>query len=539
MAQNQSTLPNPVLMACSMRSPDLVLAILARRMTPKVNLDELDGEDVSALGRLVYHQSGSRLDEEAIRALLAQGADPRVDVRDLDHHDWRSSTASKIPLALAAARRGAPVCAIIFEALGPKRLAELCQTHPLLHHCVENGREELARVLIGAGADVNRALPGMGRPISKCSSPSMFSLLVSSGAKLNLPDADGRTALQELGARASEHISAMAIQAAQAEARGQVASFAEGRDIPKTKAGDDIAQGLVLALFEAIEGRRTDRVRALWERLGLGRDNRRLLGARDAKGRTLLHAAVESRNFSLASRLIKRGLRVDEFDQTLRTPASILAGLCQANTERDRRGARRRVFAAKIFDAVDWSRRAPGGRSMFESMLSTPFDSFNSLPIQSLFSKALDASADWLALDGDGTCPLSRAAAASLPKRYLKNADTFLGLLHRNVGLDELLERQLSRPEFAAAAPGLLRAICGAEAAETWSGAGASGPVDALLGVIEKNLPHLRSIVDPETIDWSPRLASRAPSLHAAIETWRIEQLGIAPTRSRSPARSL
>jgi ankyrin repeat protein len=538
MASSPTKLPNPILMAASRRAPDLVLAILAHRLAPRVDLNERDSEGVTALGRLVFGQGGYSTEVDALMALIDAGADPTVEVTDLDSSGHFESRP-QIPIALAAARRGHSVCRALFDALGPAKLKKICDAHPMLHACVELGHEDLVLTLARAGADVNQTFPRAGFAVSRARAPAMFSLLVSNGAKLNLPDTEGKSALQALSRTAPADISAMAAKAAQAEAQGKTAVFSEGERVEKTKAGDEIAEGLTLALFEAVDARDAERARMLWERLGLGRDKRRLFAARDATGRTLLHAAIEARSFSLAKRLLDRGMDVNAFDHLDRTPASVLLDLSTNYAhERDRSGKRREAFAAKVFERVDWSVKTKQGRCLLETMLTLNFESANNLSRSSLCTKALAGANDWLTLEADGSCMLSRAFAKALPHRYLLSTGNFLSELHRRMGLGKLLLDQVQRPEFAPAALGVLNACCSAEQVERW-GPVRSSCAQETMGALLEALPVFRAAVDPESVAWSPDLAERAPALHSAVETWRLEALGLASGGARAKARSL
>lgn len=536
--------PNPILLAASKTQPEIISAILAHRVAPKIDVNERDADGCTALAYLVARGTPHKEASQAIADLIAAGARTDEVVSDPNAHELfdKKTGISRKPqhhLAQLALRQYSSHWKHIFEHMGPKKLKACSENWPLLHDSLNFGHIEAAEKLLAAGANPNFEHPELGLPISSCSGPRDFSMLVASGAKLNLPDSKGRTALQIISSSgASPEVLAMATAAAQAESQGARAVFKEGVATGKTKASDDIAQPLIEALFDSIARRKKDRIDNLWKTLNLGRDKNRLVEARDKKGRTLLHAAMSSRSFSLAKRLIGRGLDPNAFDDAGSTPLSIILGLSLDNIEKDRYGKKRKEFAAAFMEKINWNARDGMGRGYYEALFNTEIEYSNGFEAAYIHDKATASRGDWLEKSPDAqSCLLSRVIGLAIAKGHPSYSSLYHSLNSKTT-LPSLLTEQLSRPEFdAQIATMLLKSTLG-EARENALRYPSTNVKEALL-VIEKNMPKFAELgVDPEAIAWAKNLGESLPTVASAIESWRLSNIS-RNAGPRMKARSL
>jgi len=543
--QSHPKRPNPILLAATHQQPSIVSAILAHRLAPKINLDELDSNGASAMCHLLHRVSSTDETKAAVEDLIANGA--KIDSVETDlsaHERWDPETRRheqpKIHLAQLALKNWNAPWKPVFDALGPKKLKAISDAWPILHEALHQGKKDAAEMILSAGADPNKEFAHYGLPITCCSSPAAFSMLVAAGAKLTLADSKGKTALQEISAsRSGQNILSMATAAAQAETEGLTAVFKEGQAVKKTKASDLIAQPLIEALFESIDRKNNERIKSLWNTLNLGRDKTRTIDARDSKNRTLLHAAIAHRNFALSKRLIARGASVDVFDDSDQTPFSIFYTLKHERSERDRHGDNRRKFAMEILSKVDWNAKNPNGIGYFELLYSLSPERNNGFSTHSIFSKANATASDWLDMSTDGkTFRLSRCVARSVIDRYPPNSsisDHQSSIKH----MAQLITEQIDRPEFTRE-HAIILLNCTASKKVERSLDYPSEDVKKILGSIEAHLPRFIALgVDPETIEWAPCLATRFPAIAAAVESWQLSATALIAATPKAKSRSL
>lgn len=532
-----ATLQNPVLMAASMGLADLVMAILERKTTPKIDLSELDAKGSSAIGLLIQHPCPQS--DAAIVRLMELGAPFNVDEPDGGHGAKSSASRESIPLFQMALRRHSRAWQILGGQLGSAAVKKMSRSRPLLHEALRRGNHDAAQFLIAAGANPNQEDQAMGLPIVLCSAPSTFAMLVAAGAMLSKPGQSGKTPLEMISSsNHSSEIILMATRAAEFESRGLTATFHEGQLIRQGKAVDAVAQPLAEALFDAIEKKRQHRIKELWTALGLGRDTRRLLSLRDGLGRSLLHVAIEARSFPLARKLLARGMDVNAFDHKNRTPLTILLGLPHDYTERDRSGERRARLARDFLDKADWSCSSPAGSSMFESLFAVGIEPRNGVVVSEIYESSLAAAGGWIA-------PRPKAKSSLLVgciERLLENRfyidNTFFQLLSsREGGFAEFVISQASLPEFSASdARAVLDACCGARRAEGFESR--QRQLLALCAAIAQNIGLFKSKgALSSDIDWPSSIANASPELWAVIENWRLDD-SLAPAPASSSRRS-
>lgn len=537
--------PNPILMAAVKNQPAIISAILSHRFAPKINVDELDENGSSALGLIIQHVADASETSHAVLDLLKHGANPdSVESNLAERQQWNSATKRadyvQTHLTVLTLRQWNSSWQPIFEALGAAKIQSISDQWPILHEALARGNKEAVEFIIKSGAHVNRDDEKMGLPISSCMTQALFSLMVSSGAKLNLPDSSGRTGLQHIStATSSAELLSMATAAAQAESQGQVAVFKEGQSLSKMKPSDEIAQPLIQALFDSIDNNKKERVKVLWKTLNLGRDKARLIEARDKNGRTLLHAAIARRNFSLSKRLIARGLSVNVFDSSNQTPASLLLALSTERSERDRHGDRRRIFCAEVLKLIDWKAKTPAGLSYFDTLFNLRVDRANGVDTHALYAKAKEGASDWLLIDeSESSCRLSRSLSSAVSERNLPidsinshfEADTPMGLL---------LISQMARQEFTPAHARMILIAAFSEP-QTKSFDYLSSHVKKIVETLEAHLSKFIDMgVDPESIPWAANLSTGVPTFHAAIESWRLSNVARSISGPRARAKSL
>lgn len=545
MTTQEKKKPNPILLASTNQQPAIVSAILAHRLAPKINLDELDANGCSSMCHLLHRIANTDETKSAVEDMIANGA--KIDSVETDlsaHERWNPETKRheqpKIHLAQLALKSWNAPWKPVFDALGPKKLKAISDHWPILHEALHQGKKEAAEMILTAGADPNKEFPLYGFPITRCSTPASFSMLIAAGAKLTLADSNGKTALQDISSsRSGQEILSMATAAAQAESEGLTAVFKEGQAVKKTKASDLIAQPLIEALFESIDRKNNERIKSLWKTLNLGRDKARANDARDAKNRTLLHAALAQRNFALSKKLMALGASVDVFDDKAQTPFSIFYTLSHERSERDRQGENRRKFAMEILGKVDWNAKTPNGIGYFESLYSLSPERKNGFDSHSIFSKANSTAPDWLAMATDGkTFRLSRCVARSVVDRY-PPSNSISSHQSSTKHMAQLITEQVERPEFTREHASILLNCTASKKVER-SLDYASEDVKKILESIESNLPVFVKLgVDPESIEWAPCLSSRFPTLAAAIESWRLSATAHEASTPKAKSRSL
>jgi hypothetical protein len=543
LPSEKKKLLNPVLMAAQKKEPTIMMAVLSHRIAPKININERDGDDCSAMGYIIQYSTGDDA-TAAVEALIAAGAkvdtlEPDFDARSGWNRDRNSYDYPKLHLAqLSLAQYNSP-WKPIFDALGPKKLKTISSEAPLLHVALLRGLRGATEMLIGAGADVTREDPKMGLPISCCASAADFAMLVAAGAKLNAPDSNGKTALQIISSSCTNSdILSMATAAAEAEAHGRLATFKEGQQT-KIKASDEIAQPLIEALFNSISQKNTPRIESLWKTLNLGRDKARLIDARDKKGQNLLHASLSARNFGLSRRLLKHGLSPNVFDNKCSTPLSIILGLSHERTERDRSGEKRSKFCAELLTKVDWSARSERGLGHYESLLCVSIERRNAIAPDLVFSKADATRPHWLEMSTDGeTCTLSRTIARMVSERRAPS-NSVMEQQEARLPLHSVFQEQIRLPEFGLAqATAILKAA--ASQPQNNNLQYLQSPTTKLLDVIESQLDTFKNTgIDPDSIAWATALASSRPTLFAAIESWRIAGASRSISTPRARAKSL
>ena len=540
---------NPILLAAAKGEPAIVSAILAHRIAPKIDLNERDENGVSTLGYLLQkNHNDLKSQKEAILAMIALGAKLDVLEPDFDTRtDWDSAANiyrhQQSPLLNIAIRKNSVALPNIVDALGPKKINDIAKDSPLLHTALSMGNREVAEAILKAGAEPNQHDKFRGFPIASACNPACFSLMVASGAKLNLADEKGKTALQAIcGSNASQEILSMATSAAQAEAKGQVAMFQEGKAADKSKASDEIAQPLIEALFESIDRKKTDRIKNLWLTLGLGRDKTRLFNSRDKKGRTLAHAAVSAKNFALLKRLAERGMDLNTFDEQGNTPISILLGLeFDRSTERgDRYGDRRKKLFSDLSKHIRWDATSPEGFTYFDSLFTVGIERKNGMTPEEVKQKACAEDPLWLdSPAGDGTCLLSRCLARSVVARSAPYNSISSVMENSTKGICVVLAEQISKPEFGKYhAKAVLDACFSDKQRSSWSYP--SGLTRSIAETVEKNIEAFKATgMDPESVAWCSSLASSVPTLFAAIESWRLAGVSASATNVRAKSKSL
>lgn len=539
----KTKLPNPVLMAAQKNQPSIVSAILSHRISPQIDVNERDNANCSALGYLAQKSNGTDA-LLAVEALIASGAS--VDTHEPDFQtrpEWNEARTAhvypKVSLSLLAIRQPFGAWKPIFEKLGLDRLKMLSSEFPLLHEALKRQTRVASELLLAAGADVNREDEKLGLPIACCSTAADFAMLVAAGAKLNVIDSKGRPALQLISSsNVSSEILSMAAAAAQAEAKGQVASFKEGKQTI-TKASDEIAQPLIEALFNAIANKNIKRVECLWKTLNLGRDKTRLIEARDKNGQNLLHCSLAVRNFGLSRRLLKHGLSPNVFDNAGVTPFSILLGLSHERSERDRYGTKREKIFMELLDKVDWTARTPFGISYYETLLCVSVERLNGVSGETVFGKALATRPDWLELSATTTtCSLSRVLAHAVKERR-SPSNSILECQESRTPMHVLLKEQIARPEFGEPqARAILQAALSTPQNDSLQYI--YGWLLKTIDVIESNLDVFKATgIDPDDIAWAPALATSRPTLFASIESWRISGTSLSVSAPRARPRSL
>lgn len=539
-------LPNPALLAARNGLPDLVLAVLAHRVAPRIDLNERGPDGATAIGHLAQNkglgESTPEVNRKAVAELIERGA--LVETFEPDFRDtsnWnRTTRAYELPtvhLALLCLRSSTGPWQPIFEKLGASRLRALCAEHPLLHEALRQHNRAAAEALLDAGADPDREDPELGLPLSNCLTPAAFSMMISRGAKMGARDAAGRSALQVVSAKTeSREILAMAAAAAEAEARGTVASFKEGERL-KGRASDDVAEPLLASLFDAVDAQNLERADHLWKSLDLGRHKPRLMAARDSKGRNLLHAAIEAHAFPLARKLLRLGMSPDVVsagDATAFT--SLLALSYDRKIERDKSRKRRAKFCAEVMAQVDWAARGTDGSTLYERLLGVDIESHNDLDVEPLRKRAAARLPDWLALEGEPpTCLLARALGVAVCAGR-SGYRTLAYAQEENEPFANILAAQLERPEFGREqAAGVLQSLFGKSAHNSARYPQAWFRRVAI--VVENNLKRFQELgVNPEQILWAPALAETFPTLHAAVESWRLA--GTAPIATSRPRAS-
>lgn len=521
---------NPVLMAAQNQLPGLVLAILAHRMAPQINVNDRGDDGTSALGHLL--QSGFGEDTPAaVAALIKAGA--QIDAIEPDISPpttYNLVTRQYDPLppahtSILALRHHRSPWRELYAALGANRLLSLSGSLPLLHEALARRNHDAAQMLVDIGADVNREDPYMGLPISKCCTSPSFAMMVNAGAKLTLADSQGRTALQVLtSSNLSQELLSMAVMAAQSESQGQTAMFREGqKQRPCLKMGREISQPLIESLFGAVYSAQTERINSLWKTLNMGRDNHLLLEARDTDGRSLLHAAFASRNFPLAKKLLGRGMNVNAFDHSGETPLSIFLALTYDRKERDLKGLRRKKILAEMLPLADWSALSENGLGYFDALFTKTLERQNRFDSAKLWQLLKPHHPDWLTWNPSGeSFFLARAARQAVNERYAPG-NSLMSEIFSESHFHITLSMQIDRSDFTSAhAKGLLQAMFSRDVDSAMS-APQSLFRDSS-SVIESRLDHFITLgVDPESIDWSPKLPAVFPTLSAAIEKWRIQ----------------
>lgn len=189
------------------------------------------------------------------------------------------------------------------------------QSSRALHAAAQDGREEDARALLGAGADVNAADQRSVAPLHlSVGHESMVQLLLDSGARVDATDVRGRTPLHYAAGEAETPVLALLlVRGADANARdasGQTPLHVAAKTPGRTTAlaelirrGSDVRSADAMArtpLHVAARAGNVEQVRIL---LSAGASPT----AADALGRTALHEASRAGAVEIASMLVEAG----------------------------------------------------------------------------------------------------------------------------------------------------------------------------------------------------------------------------------------
>lgn len=532
---------NPLLIAAQYRHADLIASLLAHRIEPEPSLAERSSEDGSILGYVL--QIDRMAEQEAIPALitelLARGASPdsmEPDLRSISRYNYQTSR-HELPrshMAEIAARREEAIGSPIFEALGEERLKALSEELPLLHIAVAAKRLWAARALLCAGANPNRDHPGRGLAACEARDPDMLAVLLAHGATLSARDSRGVYPLEAIaGARCDPKLLELAVAASEAEARGERFDLgASGAPRRRSRQGEAPA-ALIDSLTQAIEQKQKDNVASLWATLG----RKRALAARDSSGRTILHAAILSRQWAMAKRFLAAGLDPNAFDNEGHTPISRFIALPYQSDEKDRKGRQRQAMREALMPHVQWGAKDALGRGYAEALWGVSWEAKNGI-YQSSHQESIWGSPcfDPVQRGADGLCFIERV----LPQwREAKASFDY----HTPAGssrplLPIVLQALDANAVDQRLCESLLEHFVGASSEILWSQYSyMTRDLSNSIGPLCKRLLDL-GLARPDSFDPAPSLATASPDLHAAVEAWQLSALPEASS-ARRPSRSL
>lgn len=535
-----SRLPNPILLAAQASEPALLTALLSYQLTPVPDIHERDELGLDALSHLAQIPTREEAAHAATHRLLAMGANPDQIVPDIRRPPvWNSTTGQrenpKAHLACVAIRysqRFSP----LFSALGPERLRALSEQHPLLHEALSSGRDWAVEALLAAGADPNREDPSLGLPASQACHPRHLAALINAGARLSLPNSKGVTALQSISSSPrSAEILALATQSAVAENEGRKAKLREPSEsgrISRIKAPASVLDPLIKSLFQAVRSKNRDLISTLWKTIG----KPSLLNARDESGRTLLHAAIETRNLSLARKLFDLGFDVNAFDHQGVPPSVLFMTMDSYRIERDRNGSRRLALGQDIARQIRWHELDSMGRGYFEALYNARIENKCGITPEEAKLSMSAPGFDWLFVAPDGSFPLLRVLRGA--QERLSGAQQ--GTLGAHAPLASLLNEQAASDRITPAmAQSLLRALFAADGAWRWTWR--NGNYDQFLTQAAPALDRLMSLTSPDP-DFKIReeIARVFPELHSKLESWSLRPSStVEALASSAPRRRL
>jgi ankyrin repeat protein len=283
-----------------------------------------------AVGRAALHRAVAFADVAKVQALLDSGADVNVDVRSEEsvNSNWGDTP---------------------------------------LHMAVQDGREQIVRVLIARGADVNRANDRGNTPLHRAVEyPNLVTALLDAGANANAPDVQGRTPLHWVamgGAKASlETMLARGADVKAVDQQGQTALHCAAREGNTAAIAALIAAGAdantadrfgATPLHVAAASRQAGAVSMLLEKGA----NVRLA---DAFGCTALHDAARQGSEAVVAALLGAGASPAAADTSGSTPLHLAArnGYSAVAMRLLQGGANPAIAAGKRGTPVDEARRA-------------------------------------------------------------------------------------------------------------------------------------------------------------------------------------
>lgn len=530
-------LVNPFAHAASRLDIPMIGALLAYDIQPQPDINErLAGntESVSPLGAVLSwtRETGDEQALEIVKLLLARGAN--ADTVDPDHTKTyardpvtRMMVYPKNHLALFSVRRSEAIGRVIFDHLGPEKLKVICEEHPVFHTAVKSNHAWAVRYLLDIGVDLNASVPLHGQPMNSAVHLDMAQLLLHHGAKLHAKDDQGVSVLEKLSAgKHDADFMSLLLKASELETSGKKVDVAALLDtkVSRLRKGEEASDSLINSLFKAIENRQSVSYQTIWTNLG----KQRAYEARDSKGRSILHAAVQARDWSLTRRLLRGGMNPNDFDHQGHTAFSIFATLTVTSDEKDRKGwrrAREEVGKAmkELFnpDAV-----SPSGQCYFDLLWGRNYESFNGIYAHQLFPLLNRPSADgtldkpWMKRKADGTCFLEQAIS------HLKAREgnySHVEFCDYKV-LFTMIEQSITCQQMdSALANHFFEQLLGASSSTLWKNA-TSYRTNQFFSDLEKVTDTLISLkaVDPLPYQWSPELAKKQPELFAKLESWQL-----------------
>ncbi len=314
----------------------------------------------NAVGDTPLHVAVALGDREAVRQLLARGADVNAQVRSDESYspEWGNT-----PLHIAA----------------------------------RDGRREMVVLLLESGADVNarndRGVTPLHRAVNH---PEIASLLIKHGAEINAADAQGRTPLHR--AAFSGRISSVELLLT----RGADPNISDIHgELPLHRAarsGDAAVIETLLAFGTDSEAADNLGLRPLHLAAGAGHaaavdiliEHGCEVGARDDFGWTPLHAAARHGHETAASLLIEHGANLNAMDVNGATPLHVAA-----------RFARERMTELLVAKGADVNARTIAGK--------TPLHEATHSGRQAIAALLLAAGADYNIRNVSGLTPLDQA----------------------------------------------------------------------------------------------------------------------------------
>ena len=349
---------NPILLACKLGAPELVLSLLAHQITPPPDINEVDEFGYSPLA---YALQNPRLMKAKLpEAFIAAGACPDITTNVWNEPSYYRNDSGPVQThsALLALNCPEPLGNQLFDLIGPTRMKELLASYPLLNKAIETRAYWAARRFISEyGCDVNRVDPKLGPPALFCKDIEGLGILLTHGAHVCSENSGFPTALEfYFGNGASAEMQEVLLDAAKKEVDSKIS---KGKKLP-----EPLRKALGCALIKSITDRNKVNLQMIWKTLG----RKNCLMAKDSTGQNVLAAAIKSKQVTLAKRFLAAGVDPNEGDLQGKNSIFYFLTLPYDRIEKDNRCVKRRLLWDEMLPKIDFKLKNSAGLDLSQQL---------------------------------------------------------------------------------------------------------------------------------------------------------------------------